>query len=248
MVYYNKNWFEHCSLEYRLLYYRRYVDDILVLFNSAEHPKRFHSYSNSRHLNVSFTIENEQDNRMSFLDVNVIHEKEKFTTSVYHKPTFRGSYNHFDSFLPSSNKIGLLHTLSYRCFRICSDWTKFHQELVKLIDVFKNNGYPENFINICFKVFLDNKYGVREKVITVPKKTLFLVLPYLAPLSLQNRTKLKRSLKGIFNCCKLQIVFKSHNKLAKAFRFKILSPRNLHLVLSINFSVDSAMNPIIVNA
>ena len=227
MVYYNKNWFEHCSLEYRLLYYRRYVDDILVLFNSAEHPKRFHSYSNSRHLNVSFTIENEQDNRMSFLDVNVIHEKEKFTTSVYRKPTFRGSYNHFDSFLPSSNKIGLLHTLLYRCFRICSDWTKFHLELVKLTDVFKNNGYPENFINNCFKVFLDNKYRIQEKVITVPKKTLFLVLPYLGPLSLQTRTKLRKSLKGILNCCKLQIVFKSQNKLAKAFRFKDRIPKEL---------------------
>ena len=96
------------------------------------------------------------------------------------------------SFLPSSNKIGWLHPLSYRCFRICSDWTKFHLELVKLTDVFKNNGYPENFINNCFKVFLDSKYRIQEKVITVPKKTLFLILPYLGPLSLQTRTKLCR--------------------------------------------------------
>ena len=41
LVYHEKNWLEHCPLEYRLLYYRRYVDDILVLFNSAEHLKRF---------------------------------------------------------------------------------------------------------------------------------------------------------------------------------------------------------------
>ena len=111
---------------------------------------------------------------MSFLDINIILEKDRFTISVYLKPTFSGIYTHFDSFLPSSNKIGLLHTLLYRCFRICSDWTKFHLELVKLTDIFKNN--HENFINICFKVFLDSKYRVREKVITVPKNTLFLVL------------------------------------------------------------------------
>ena len=83
------------------------------------------------------------------------------------------------------------------------------------------------FINNCFKVFLDNKYRVREKVITVPKKTLFLVLPYLGPLSLQTRTKLRKSLKGILNCCKLQIVFKSQNKLAKAFRFKDRIPKEI---------------------
>ena len=36
----------------------------------------------------------------------------------------------------------------------------------------------------------------------------------------KKRTKLKKSLKGILNRCKLQIVFKSQNKLAKAFHFK----------------------------
>ena len=64
-------------------------------------------------------------------------------------------------------------------------------------------------------------------MITVPKKTLFLVLSYLEPLSLQTRTKLKKSLKGILNCCKLQIVFKSQNKLAKAFRFEDCVPKKL---------------------
>ena len=122
LVCHEKNWLEHCTVGYRPLYYRRYADDIFVLFNSAEHLKRFYSYLNSRHLNISLTMENDKDNRMSFLDVNIIREKDKFSTSVYRKPTFSGIYTHFDSFLPSSNKIGLLHTLLYRCFRICSDW------------------------------------------------------------------------------------------------------------------------------
>ena len=161
LVYHKKNWLEHCPLEHRPLYYRKYVDDIFVLFNSPEHLKRFHSYLNSCHLNISFTTKNEKDNRMSFLDVNIIHEKGKFTTSVDRKPTFSGIYTHLDNFLPSSNKIGLLHTLLYRCFRIYSDWSKFHLELVKLIDVLKNNGYPENFINNCSKVFLDKKYIIQ---------------------------------------------------------------------------------------
>ena len=135
------------------MYYRRYVDDVFVLFNSPEHLKRFHSYLNSYHLNISFTTENEKDNRMSLLDVNIIRGKGKFTTSVYRKSTFSKICTHFDSFVPSSNKIGLLHTLLYRCFRICTDWSEFHLELVKLIGVFKSNGYPENFINIVLKSF-----------------------------------------------------------------------------------------------
>ena len=150
LVYHEKNWLEHCPVEYRPLYHCRYVDDIFVLFNSAEHVKCFYSYLNSRHLDISLTIENEKDNRMYFLDVNMIREKNKFTTSVYRKPTFSRIYTHLDSFLTSSNKFGLLHTLLYRCFRIFSDWTKFHLELLKLTDVFNNNGYPVNFVNNCF--------------------------------------------------------------------------------------------------
>ena len=54
---------------------------------------------------------------------------------------------------------------------------------------------------------------------------MFLVLPYLGPLSLQTRTKLRKSLKGILNGCMLQIVFKSQNKLAKGFHFKDRIPK-----------------------
>ena len=227
LVYHEKNWLGHCPVEYRPSYYRTYVDDLFVLFNSAEHLKSFYSYLNSRHLNISLTIENEKDNRMSFLHVSIIREKDKFTTFVYHKPTFSRIYTHFDSFLPSSNKIGLLYTLLYICFQICSDWTKFHLVVVKLTDVFKNNGSPEIFINNIFKVFLDNKYRRQEKVTTAPKKTLFLVLPNHGPLSLETRTKLRKSLNAMLNCCKLQSVFKSQNKLAKAFRVKDRNSKEL---------------------
>ena len=43
---------------------------------------------------MSFIIETEQNNKISFLDVNVIREQGKFITSVYRKPTFSGVYIH----------------------------------------------------------------------------------------------------------------------------------------------------------
>ena len=47
------NWLERFPLQYRLFYYRRYVDDIFVLFNSPEHLKRFQGYLNSRHVKAT---------------------------------------------------------------------------------------------------------------------------------------------------------------------------------------------------
>ena len=98
LVYQEKNWLERCPPGYRPFYCRMYVGDIFVLFNSPEHLKGFQNYLNSHHVNIFFTIGNEKDNRTSFHDLNIIHEQDKFTTSVYRKTTFCRIYTHFDSF------------------------------------------------------------------------------------------------------------------------------------------------------
>ena len=67
----------------------------------------------------------------------------------------------------------------------------------------------------------------RPQVTTVEKKTLILSLPYPGDISLQTRTKLRKSFKSILNCCKLQIVFKCQRKLANVFRFKDRLPFDL---------------------
>ena len=132
---------------------------------------------------------------------------------VYRKPTFSGVYTHFESFLPTIYKFGMFYTLAYRCFKICSDWTKFHEELSFLKQVFLKNGYPLSLIDNCFKRFVDKLFIKSPQLITVERKTLFLSLPYLAEISLQTRTKLRKFLKGLLNFCKLQIVFKSQRNL-----------------------------------
>ena len=127
---------------------------------------------------MSFTTECEKQNRMSFLDIAIIPENKTFTISAHRKPTFSGIYAHFDHFLPSTCKFGTVYTLAYSSFRI-----------------FFKNAYPEDFINKCFKKFMDKIHVVKETTLTVEKKPLVLVLPYLDSISLQTRTKLKKSLK-----------------------------------------------------
>ena len=57
-------------------------------------------------------------------------------------------------------------------------------------------------------------------MLTVEKKPLLLVLPYLGIISLQTRTKTQQALKGVLNCCKLEIVFKCQTRLFNSFRYK----------------------------
>ena len=174
LSYHEKNWLNNCPQGFKPVIYRPYVDDIFVLFKSNDHLKYFQDFLNSCHINMSFSMETEKENKLSFLDVEVIREQGKFTTTIYRKPTFSGVYSNFESFLPSVYKFGMVYTLVYRCFRICSNWTQFHTELIFLKGIFQKNGYPKNFIDKCFKKFLNNVHLVKENVPTVEKKVFAL--------------------------------------------------------------------------
>ena len=84
-----------------------------------------------------------------------------------------------------------------------------------------------SFIDNCFKTFVDKLFIKRPQLTTIVKKTLFLPLLYLGEISLQTRTKLRKSFKCLLNSCKLQIVFKSQRKLSNVFRFKDHLPFDL---------------------
>ena len=113
---------------------------------------------------------------------------------------------------------------------------------------FHKNGYSEDFINKCFKKFIDNIHIVKETILTIEKKPLFLVLPYLGSIYLQFRTKLNKSLENIFNCCKLQIVFKNKTRLGSNLHFKDQIPKDRTSGVICKFQcVESGMSPFMVN-
>ena len=147
LSYHEKNWLNNCSQGFKPVFYGPYVDDIFVLFKSNDHLKYFQDFRNSCHINMSFSMETEKENKLSFLDVEIIREQGKITTTIYRKPTFSGVYSNFESFLPSVYKSGMVYTLVYRRFRICSNWTQFHTELTFLKWIFQKNGYPKNVID-----------------------------------------------------------------------------------------------------
>ena len=54
-----------------------------------------------------------------------------------------------------------------------------------------------------------------------------MVLPYLEIISLQTRAKLQQVLKGVLNCCKLEIAFKCQTGLSNSFCYKDPIPKVL---------------------
>ena len=67
---------------------------------------------------MKFSFEQEKNEKLSFLDVEVFREGNKFTTTVYCKSTFNGVYMHFDRFLSTTYKFSMIYTFVFRCFSI----------------------------------------------------------------------------------------------------------------------------------
>ena len=101
--------------------YCRFVDDTFSLF-SGGNPEalKFLNTLNGLHPSLVFTMESEEDNKLSFLDVLVIREEKEFSSTIYRKPTFTGLYNRWDSYSAYDQKVALIRSLTLRAKRICS--------------------------------------------------------------------------------------------------------------------------------
>ena len=121
------------------LIYLRFVDDNFVSFRSPNDTLLFFNILNELHSSLTFTMEEENNNKLPFLDVLVERCDSSFLTSVYRKPTLTGLYLSWHSFAPRSRKLNLIRCLSYKVLDIFSD-CKIEDELKVIKDLYINNG------------------------------------------------------------------------------------------------------------
>ena len=154
------------------------MDDTFVFFSSRGHVKKFHKHLDSRHENMTFTYEIEQNNCLPFLDVLVTREGKSLSTSLYRKPTLSGLYTNFYSYISDKYKKELIFSLLFRVFKFTVDWNKFHIEVEFLRNSFCKNSYPMHFIDKCIETFLNKKVN---PIITAgdEKRELNISLPFM---------------------------------------------------------------------
>ena len=54
--YHEKRWLQECPPEFKPIFYKRYVDDTLIVFKQQQHANLFLNYLNNKHANINFTI------------------------------------------------------------------------------------------------------------------------------------------------------------------------------------------------
>lgn len=135
-------------------YYRRYVDDIFAVFDCKDDALNFFEYLNSRHPNITFSLECESNRSLPFLDINISMKNQTLCTCVYRKPTYTGLLMNFFSFVPFCYKSGLVRTLIDRTFKINNTWSSFHSDVVKLRSIFCKNLFPPRFFDRALYNFI----------------------------------------------------------------------------------------------
>ena len=139
------------------------------MFLCQSHLKDFVNYTNTKHPNIKFTSECEENYSFFLLDVKIARRNNHLITSVFRKATFSGVFTNFKSFMPVTYKFGLVYTLLHRSFSICFSYEKLHEEIVLLKDILKKNEYPQFFINKCIKKYLSKLFVPKRIVRTVDK-------------------------------------------------------------------------------
>ena len=107
------------------LFYKRYMDDTFVIFQSEAQAERFLVYINTINENIQITMEKEVNNRLPFLDMTVERLNNKFSTNIYRKLAFTCLGLSFFSFLPYAFKVTAIKSLIYRAYNyhpLCWDF------------------------------------------------------------------------------------------------------------------------------
>ena len=227
LCHHETTWLKSCPKFFKPVCYKRYVDDIFVLFEKPKQVLRFVNYMDKRHKNIKFSFKTEKDNSFPFLDVKICREKDKFATSVSKKDTFSGVYTNFNSFVALEHKFGLVYTLLRRSFIIASDFCKFHFKVKALKKTLHKNTYPTTFVGKCIAKFVNNIFVQVSVVTTAPKLKLRIVLPYLGNISSINKKRPNRCIGERLKFCKLKTIFQTGNRLKNYFRFKDRVPETI---------------------
>ena len=127
----------------------RYVDDVLATVKKDKVDNILHTIINSTTKNITFTKEEEHDNKLTFLDVLLTKTDEgNLNTQVYRKKTHTDqllNYNYSNH--PTQDKISCIKTLFNRIDTHCNTDQSKQEERKYLYSTFYTNYYPTHFIN-----------------------------------------------------------------------------------------------------
>ena len=126
--------------------------------------QNFFDYMNTRHPNIRFIFEIEDQNSFLFLDIKIIRntEEKAFETSVYRKSSFNGVFTNFKILFLRHIKLGYYFSI----FQYAHLWKVSRG----IKEIFERNSCPEKLIDRCIKTFFTKFHVSKVVELTAAKK------------------------------------------------------------------------------
>ena len=131
----------HLSKKHNIAAYFRYVDDILLIYDSHHTDiNNIQNDFNKIHPNIKFTAETESDNRINFLDITIHRTPTNWMISIHRKPTFTDTIIPYTSNHPAQHKYAAVRFLYNRLNTYHLKDDKYKEDTIH--DILSNNGFP----------------------------------------------------------------------------------------------------------
>ena len=118
--------------------------------------ENFFHHINNLHQNIKFTIEEESNGELAFLDTLLKRNNGEISVLVYRKPTHTDQYLHYSSHHQTSCKESVVSSLFNTAYSIITNKDDLQKENARIKQVLKGNGYRENITNKIFKRVTNN--------------------------------------------------------------------------------------------
>ena len=157
------------------------MDDTFIIFRKKEDALKFFTYLNNQHPNITFTKEEENERKLSFLDVLVTKSvNDELDLQVYRKPTYTGLGLNFLSECSLRYKINNLTNLLSRAFKLSSNFLIFHKEVEFLKSFFNNNGYSDKIFYKNVSKVLNRMMGLERNEREQGDQIVYFRFPFIS--------------------------------------------------------------------
>ena len=126
--------------------------------------------------------------------------------------------------MPKSYKKGLVNSLVFRAWKLCSSYVLFHSEIMFVKELLMSNGYPANFIDSIVHRFLSKQFSNTDVMQPYGphKRRVYLCLPYVGELATNKFARqVRRLITKIAPCVELRLSVSSCTKTILPHEVKI---------------------------
>ena len=135
---------------------QKFENDLITFILKYTDLENFFHYINNLHQNIKFTMEEESNGELAFLDTLLKQNNEEISVLVYRKPTHTDQYLHYSSHHQTSCKESVVSSLFNRAYSIITNKDDLDKESTRIKQVLKENGYQESIVGKIFKRIINN--------------------------------------------------------------------------------------------